>query len=333
MGSSAGKYIPELFNSLAEAWKISLITAGLSAGFFEILNQKDPITVEKIAKEKEFDPEKVDMWLYYLESVDIVERVSGGYILTDKGSLFSPGSPMKDLSGLLHLSQFYFDAAVQSSNTFKPNNSLDKLSEGKVSRDYQPKVSDKFSHALIEKFVEFHLKPTDSLLDVGCGNGSFLRTLSAEMTEMALTGVDTNLFAIEKGKEALRNNKLEDRIKLLAGDITEDMEDFPANSVDWVSAINVFHFTPKEKRLPVIQQMLRIARKGVFMTEVMVETSDLSASANALMVLLWNDFSGFFRKTEMDELNSQLQESYKDCTFTLVPIMQGQSNLMIIQKP
>lgn len=330
---AAGKYVPELFNSLSEAWKISIITAGLSAGLFAILNQKEPTTVEKIAEEKGFDPEKVDMWLYYLESIDVVERVSGGFILTDKGSLFSPGSPQKDLSGLLHLSQFYFDAAVQGVNTFKPNNSLDKLTEGKVSRDYQPKVSDKFSHALIEKFAEYHLKPNDSLLDVGCGNGSFLRTLSNAMPEMALTGVDTNLFAIEKGKEALRDKNLEDKIKLLAGDITEDMEDFPANSTDWVSAINVFHFMPKEKRLPVIEQMLRIAKKGVFMTEVMVETSSLSAGANALMVLLWNDFSGFFRKVEMDELNGKLESEYKDYKFTLEPIMQGQSNLMIIQKP
>lgn len=320
----------ELLGTLGETWKGILLSAGLTSGIFEQLDEKRALSVDELVNKLKFDRVKLENWFYYMEGAGIVKREQGGYLLTPKGLLFSPHSPVKDLMGLVHLTEYYMEAGLKASKTFKSGTSLEKLSEGKVSRNYQPKVSDNFSHALVEHLKEVHVGEGDSLLDIGCGNGSFLRTLLKLLPGVTFTGVDSNLFAIEKGKKANLELQVEGRIELLVGDITSDMGDFEDQSYDWLTAINIFHFIPPGKRDYIIDNMMRIARKGVFFTEVEIEKSPLSYSANSLMFLLWEDFTGFFRSTECEELNKRVEREHKGYTMRQYDIMKGNSNLIVL---
>jgi len=324
--------IKEIMDLLSITWEGVAITAGINAGIYDELSIEKPKSISEIASAKHYDEIKLDKWFYFMENAGIVRKKDDKYTLTQKGYFFSKNSPFKDIIGMFHLNQFYMQASVDSVETFKKGFSLDKLSEGKISRDYQPRVSDNFSDAIIEYIKQYDLQNTDTLLDIGCGRGNFLRNISASIPDIKLTGLDSNLFAIENGKKEINALKLSDRIKLLVGDITEDLGEFEDNSYDWCTAINVFHFIHPEKRMDMIENMLRIARKGVLMSQVVVEKTAASRSADTLMTLLWNDYTGFFRQSELDELNMNLKKKYKNCTFKMEPVMIGNSNLLVVLK-
>ncbi len=322
----------KIFKILNDTWTGAILSAGMSAGIFDAIENRKKLTQVELAQELEFDQIKLDMWLYFAEHMDWVKKDDNYYSLTEYGMNFTKNTGSPDIQGLLQLSQYYLNAASQANETFKPGKSLEKLSDGKISREYQPRVSDNFSIALKDLFIQHNFKANETLLDVGCGNGSFLRTLGPHMEDIKLVGVDTNLFAIEKGKKINKQENPTNPITLLAGDITEDMDDFGDDSYDWVSSINIMHFIDMSHRLPVIENMIRIAKKGVFVTQVMIESTPLSRSANPLMGLLWNDYTGFFYKNEIDNMNRYLQSKFSNYTFKIEKIMHGNSSILIIEK-
>lgn len=323
----------ELAKLIGDTWKGVAISAGVSAGFFHRLSHEKPSTIQSLVKELGYDPEKVEKWLYFMVKCGLVEQRGEDYFLTSKGLFLSPETPVKDIYGMYQLSDFYMTAATHSREAFKTKRSMEALSEGKISRDYQPKVSDNLSMELLQYFKEYQVSPGETLLDVGCGNGSFLRSLHSKLPEVYLTGVDSNLFAIELGKKENIRLGLTHWVKLLVGDAASDLNEFQADSYDWVCAINLFHFYPRDRRGRLVEEMLRIAKKGVCMTEALADASPIVAPANTLMSLLWNDFTGFFREDEVEELNLMIREKYKKYQFNKIPIMQGTSNLVVITKP
>jgi ubiquinone/menaquinone biosynthesis C-methylase UbiE len=110
------------------------------------------------------------------------------------------------------------------------------------------------------------------------------------------------------------------------------MDMFPDKSYDWVTGINVMHFIPAANRQLVVEHMLRVAKKGVFMNEAIIEMSPLTAVADPLMSLLWNDFTGFFKLEDAELLNLSLEKKFPECRFVKLPILQNMSNLIVIQK-
>lgn len=317
---------------LADTWKGASITAGVKAGLFGVLNKNTAKSAEMIVEETGFDLEKVNMWLYFAKLSELVEEKEGGYILTDLGFFFSPDSSSKVLLGLIQISQYYMYAAYHADEAFKAGKSVDELSDGKITRDYQPRVSDNFSGVLVDYLKNLNLEEGDSILDIGCGNGSFLRNVAKEIPKIQLIGMDANLFAIELGRKENRTLQLEDRIKLKVYNAEEDMDEFEDQSVDWVMAINVFHFFKKEKREELIDHMIRIARKGVIYNEAVIELSPIVSNADPLMALLWNDFTGFFPQPEVDSLNDSIKNKYPDYQMSIEPTMQGTAYLITIKK-
>lgn len=317
---------------IAQTYQGICLSAGITAGITEKLNSEKPVSADSIARDLGYDTDKVKRWLYFAERAGYLKEMEGGYILSSKGIFLTPLTPVKDIMALFYAIQFLLRASFDSKETFMPGKSLDRLSEGKISRDYQPHVSDNLSALIVNYFHEYHIKAGDSLLDVGCGNGSFLRLLNKSMPDVELNGVDSNLFAIEMGKKDNIRLGLQDRIRLLVGDATTDMTEFENNSYDWVTAINLFHFIPPEHRYRIVEEMVRISRKGVFMNQVITDLSPIVAHSDPLMKLLWNDFTGFFTQKEADEMFHEIESQFKKFNIRKVPIMQGTSYLIIIQK-
>lgn len=332
MTESDQRAMGEIMGLLGQTWKGLLVNAGVGTGLFEELNTDTPVSLEDLARKIKFDEQKLESWLYYVGNEGYVLHNDCGYMLSDKGKVLTRSFPSKDLIGLLGLTDYYMNAALNAKDTFLKDHSMEKLSAGKITRNYQPRVTDKFSEALISVLRDYGISNGDSLLDVGCGKGSFIRNVSIALPDIQLTGVDSNLFAIERGKKENADLGLSDRVKLVVGDVTEDLGDFDDLSCDWSTAINLFHFIPVDKRYGVIQNMLRIARKGIFVTEVAVEATPLSRAANPLMFLLWDDFSGFFKQDEIDVLNDRLKQEYGNYKFQVHEIMHGNSSLLVIRK-
>lgn len=324
--------LDEIVTTLSEAWKGSIITAGLNSGIFAALSTTTPTTVAQLAEKLNYDPDKVEKWAYYCSSMGLLNKSDGGYIISPKCSLFLPDSPYKDIVGFMRLNDFFMRAAIEAPNSFKKNSSLDKLTEGKITRDYQPKVSDNLSAEVINYFKQYSMASGDTLLDVGCGIGAFSRTVLRNIPGLKITGLDPNLFAIEWGRKENRQLGLTERIKLVVGDAVEDIKEFDDESQDWVMAINLFHFFPVQHRFRLVQNMIRIAKKGVFFTEVLAEKTKISFAADALMSLLWNDFTGFFREKEAEEMNKTIARMYPSMKINNHPILQNSSYFVAIIK-
>jgi ubiquinone/menaquinone biosynthesis C-methylase UbiE len=324
--------IQETIDLLAQTWTGVVMSAGISAGIFDTLNIDMAISAPDIAQKLKYNLVKVENWLNFMELYGFLSQEKEGYKLTEKGFLLTEKSKIKELTGLLQLTDFYMNAAIHAKDTFKTNDSLDKISDGKITGTYQPKVSDNFSISLIEMLHRYHITTSDTLLDIGCGSGTFLRMVTTKIPDIKVTGLEANLFVIERGKKLNLELGLSNRIVLMAGDINKDLADIPNNSYDWVTAINIFHFIPEEKRMVMVDNMLRIAKKGILATQTICESTPLAGSANVLMFLLWNDFTGFFRKAQLDIFNKTLHVKYQNHIFEMTQIMHGQSNLLAILK-
>ncbi|OHD53792.1 MAG: hypothetical protein A2Y33_02755 [Spirochaetes bacterium GWF1_51_8] len=332
MDEKTRKEMGEIAGLVSTTWKGLALTAGVTAGFFEKLSPTEPRTAKQISDLLNFDIKKVEMWLYFAVSNSFVEQTPDGYTLTSLGSFFASSSPVKDLFGMIQITSYYMNAALNSSETFKEKLSLEALTEGKVSRNYQPKVSDNLSASLIDNLKQNDLGETDTLMDIGTGNGSFLRIIHNAMPKMSLTGIDTNLFSIELGRKENNRLGISDKIQLLIGDAREDLGDYKDGSFDWITCINVFHFYPVDEREQLVRELIRIAKKGVFTTEAILEMAPMMSSANSLMAILWNDFSGFFRQAEVDEIDKMVTKNFSNCKITKTPIVQGGGHLVAILK-
>jgi ubiquinone/menaquinone biosynthesis C-methylase UbiE len=322
-------HVKEVSSLIGESWKTIAVSAGITAGLFDELSMENPVSIGDIIKKNKYSSRKLEKWFYYIESLGIVIKENDKYRLTEKGLLFSRNSPYKDLLGLFQITDYFMQSAVNSKENFKINHSQDSLTKGKLSNDYHDKVTDNLSSALLEIFKVFNVGQEDSLLDFGCGSGHLLRALSLSLPLMNLTGIDLNFFAIEKGIKM--NKDLGNKIKMINGDILKNMSLFPDKSHDWITGINLFHFMNADSKMEVIDNMIRICKKGIFFTEAIIEASPMTAGGNALLPLLWNDFTGFFKKTESDKLNEELKKKYKNFIVNIIPIIQGTSNMVVLK--
>jgi len=325
-------YAKEISTLIGESWKSMNISAGITAGLFDELSLEKPVSIEDIINKKQYSTEKLELWFNYMTKIGIVKKKDHYFYLTQKGLLFSKNSPFKDLLGLFQITDYFMQSAVNSKENFKTENSQDTLTKGKLSNDYQSKVTDNLSMALVEIFKSNHIGGIDSLLDLGCGNGNLLREIHRSFPFMKLTGVDQNVHAIERGNETnVNQTNKENEIKFINGNVLNDMKLFPDKSQDWVTGINLFHFIKSNTRMEVINNMMRICRKGIFFTETVLEASTMSSSSNPLLTLLWNDFTGFFSKNDSDKINNNLVTNYKDFELETLPIIQGTSNIIILK--
>ena len=71
--------------------------------------------------------------------------------------------------------------------------------------------------------MEKYLKPEFKVLDVGCGSG-ILAIAAAFMGCSGVMGVDLDPDAVEAAKENVKINDLEDRVKILEGDLAEGLD-------------------------------------------------------------------------------------------------------------
>jgi ubiquinone/menaquinone biosynthesis C-methylase UbiE len=104
-----------------------------------------------------------------------------------------------------------------------------------------------------ETLTRLSLRPTDRLLDVGCGSGALLHRLSQSPTPPWLTGVDPVPEML-----AIARRKLPPEVELHEG--WAERLPFEADRFDVVVSCNVFHYL----RQPVLalREMSRVLRPG-----------------------------------------------------------------------
>jgi SAM-dependent methyltransferase len=116
-------------------------------------------------------------------------------------------------------------------------------------RFWQPVMPDLIQH--------FNLKPSSSLLDVGCAKGFMLYDLAQALPGVKLAGLDVSEYAIE-------NAKLEIQHSLQVGDAKE--LPFEDDSFDVVVSINTVHNLERDECAKALQEIMRVSRGKAFIT-------------------------------------------------------------------
>ena len=297
---------------------------GIELGFFDWIPLNKSISAQELSGQLGYDITKVERWLRFALTYGYINRSGNGYSLTTKGSLLRRGTPSPDLLGLHHMFSYFTKAVQYSKDAYQKGVGLDSITQGKISRDYIPRVASHLSKASAEFFKWSGLSTGHTILDLGCGDGSVLREIVKTCPGVSATGIDMNVHTIEQGKRKDSEAGLQDQIELQVGDVT-DMSRLPDNAFDWVYAFNVFHFLPIVKREKFIRDMIRISRYGIFFNQV-VANNIQTISVDVLLATLFTDFTGFFTEAEADDLIRKVSAQHH----TFMPVIQGESRLVVI---
>jgi SAM-dependent methyltransferase len=323
-GEEIKKLSAELLSMLVQG-AIGLNTIqGIELGFFDWIPPNKAVTAQELSGQLGYDISKVERWLRFAVTYGFIVKTDGGYTLTTKGSLLRRGTPTPDLLGLHHMFSFFTKAIQYSKDAYQKGVGLDSITQGKISRDYIPRVASQLSRASAEFFKGSGLSTGHTILDLGCGDGSVLREIAKTCPGVSATGVDMNIHTLELGKRKNVEEGLQDQIELMAGDVT-DMTRFKDHAFDWVYAINVFHFLPINKREKFIRDMIRISRYGIFFNQLIANTIQIIA-VDVLLATLFTDYTGFFTESEADDILKKVNAQH----VTFLPIIQGESRLAVI---
>lgn len=318
------KFSAELFNMLVQGTVALNTIQGIELGFFDWIPDRKTITAQELSVQMGYDLNKVERWLRFAVANGYLTESDSAYSLTPKGALLRRGTPAPDLLGLHHMFSYFTKAVQNSKEAYQNGVGLDSLSQGKISRDYIPRVASQLSRASAEFFKWSGLSTGHTILDLGCGNGSVLRETAKICPGISATGIDMNIHTLELGKRRNTDAGLQDQIELQVGDVME-LSLFRDNTFDWVSAINVFHFIPVNKRERLVREMIRISRYGIFFNQVNVNNLQTIA-VDVLLATLFSDYAGFFTEAEADEIIRKTGIKH----YTFLPIIQGESRLVVM---
>lgn len=316
------KYAAELKIMLTHATAALTTIQGIEVGFFDWIPTNKTITAQELSGQMGYEISKVERWLRFGVAAGYLNKSPGGYTLTTKGVLLRRGTPIPDLLGLHHMVSYFTKALPYSKDAFQKGVGLDSITQGKISKDYIPRVASQLSQTSAEFFKWSGLSTGHTILDLGCGDGSVLRETVKACPGVSATGIDINPHTLELGRRKNTEAGLQDQIELRVGDVTE-LSEIMDNAFDWVYAINVFHFLPSNKREKFLREIVRISRYGIFFNQN-ITNSIGTYSVDVLLSTLFTDYTGFFSEAEADELIRKMNLPQ----YTFLPIIQGESRLV-----
>ena len=318
------KFSMELMGMLIQGTVALDTIQGIELGFFDWIPDKKSVTAQELAVQMGYDISKVERWMRFALANGYVSRSDSGYMLTLKGALLRRGTPAPDLLGLHHLFSYFTRAVQYSKEAYQKGVGLDSITQGKISRDYIPRVASQLSRSAADFFKWGGLSTGHTILDLGCGDGSVLRETAKTCPGISATGIDINVHTLELGKRKNIDAGLQDQVDLQAGDVT-DLARFKDGAFDWVYAINVFHFLPVNKREKFLKEMIRISRYGVFFNQLIANALQTIA-VDVLLSTLFTDYTGFFSETEADDIIRKVDVKHH----YFLPIIQGESRLAVV---
>jgi ubiquinone/menaquinone biosynthesis C-methylase UbiE len=121
-------------------------------------------------------------------------------------------------------------------------------------------MADPMRRRLLKPMVShLFMKKNLKILELGCGSGSFTKTLSQTFPDAHITAVDLSPSYIRKAKRRFLNQK---NVHFLTGDA--QFLPFKANQFDAVVSVFMHHELPKAVRSEVIRESVRVVKPDGF---------------------------------------------------------------------
>ncbi len=328
-----------LFRAYRVGWKENLcgycntrvVQTLFNVGFFDELQEKGSVQPSAFAEAHGLDEHILQSLCDSLYAQSLLDRNGSGYTLSEKGHLLAGTA-----RGWFDLLYGYEDMFHNLDGMLRKEITYGRGKDLYRSADYVAKGSGE-----IEQFLYFPMAADilsrngcRKVLDLGCGDGTFLRKLCAQ-TDMEGYGIDLEPDAIEDGKKLTEAAGMAERIKLFVLDVNE-VEQVPdeLKQIDGATIFFVLHevLTSGEDAAILFLQNFRKLFPGVPLVvfEVHRASPDEIRKRPGMMVhyLLFHDLSKqtlasrerwheIFRKAGVTSVEEQYLEFAKTCIFTL----------------
>ena len=190
------------------------LIALFNIGFFDELAGGRAVDLETFAAQKRLDPRVLRLLCDYLFSLKILRRDGENYGLDAKGSTL-----VQSLSGAFHVVYAYEDIFyhLESLLTQEKKYGVDITRRS----EFVAKGSGAVGKLLAFQMVQDTLRryKFERILDLGCGDGTFLIDLCERNERVKGYGLDISPEAVAAGKRNLERKNVQDRVRLFVGDI------------------------------------------------------------------------------------------------------------------
>lgn len=208
-----------------------------NVGLFDEMQAKGTVNLEAFAAAKGLDPNVLRALCDSLFSLRILKKDGDRYALDAKGRL------------LVEVARGWFEGVYGYEEVF---HSLEGLltKEKAYGKDVTRRVAFVTKgYGEIEKWIYFPLaidmitrNGFRNVLDLGCGDGTFLRALCESRPEVTGCGIDIAPEAIAEGREKAERAGLANRLHLFVEDISKlDRAPDPLRRVDMATTFFVLH--------------------------------------------------------------------------------------------
>lgn len=233
------------------------IQALLNVGFFDEMQDKGRVDADDFAAARGLDPSILTSLCDSLFSLRILDKSGREYSLDAKGRI------------LVEVARGWFDSVYGYEGVFHSLEAL--LKKEKVyGRDVTRRVEFVTKgYGEVEKWFYFPLaldmlarQHGRRVLDLGCGDATFLRYLCENNREIQGYGLDLAPEAVAEGCEKVKQAGLDDRIRLVVGDVTKlDAAPESLRGIDVATTFFVLHevrYHGRDRVIDVLRSFRRV---------------------------------------------------------------------------
>lgn len=148
-------------------------------------------------------------------------------------------------------------------------------------------------------FKWFRIKPSDNVLDGGCGTGVLTRFIAKGLDTGRVTGFDISLNFVRYGNEKIKEEGLSDRAKIIHEDGFN--LSFLDNTFDVV--VNHTYLGVLSDNISGLKEMIRVCKQG--------GNISVSVSSRSFPKINWDGDSLFLGKSQLNELSQKYKKVHK----------------------
>mmetsp|Transcript_34267 Transcript_34267/g.55458 ORF Transcript_34267/g.55458 Transcript_34267/m.55458 type:complete len:452 (+) Transcript_34267:141-1496(+) len=257
----------KILNNLKGALSSVAISSALKAGIFDLLDEKNGLTAQQIAAEKELDPYSVKIVMDALVVSDIVSfrKSLKTYSLNRAARKLLVSSSFDYVGG------FFQQLANQLPDAIPEiDHALHHGAPSKSAKDWHgwaPLAESTFEAQLPEargmaktqqKDFEKH-NGTLRILDLGCGSGVWGYALAEAMENAEVTFVDSEDVLAQTSRHISKTNVRAERTTFLKGDMLNiDLK----GPYDLILAMNIFRFYSNETATQLAKTLFNVTAVG-----------------------------------------------------------------------
>ena len=190
------------------------INALFEVGFFDALVTEKQVNIESFAAQRDLDLDILMSLCDYLYALGFINGDGNTYTLSPKGQLLAG-----ELRGTFSISRAYSPVinSIAPMLTGKSRLGVDVYKNIQMSAQGSGETGMMFMFPLVKDIIR--RKGFKKVLDIGCGDATFLIDLCKTNPDITAYGLDLSAEAIEDGRRNVAQHNLEDRTHLYVEDM------------------------------------------------------------------------------------------------------------------